>query len=301
MKKDANFEEMGSHWHQKNTELVWHVRDKQFIFADRPLIMGILNVTPDSFSDGGKYFTKELAVKYALEMIEEGADIIDIGGESSRPGSLPVPEEEELRRVVPVVEELFKQSKNVIISVDTRKSNVAQKALEAGAHIINDISALRADENMIQVVKSYSAGVILMHMKGEPATMQLDPSYDDVVKEVKHFLEDRIAFCTKNGLKRNFLAIDPGIGFGKTTHHNLRLIANLDAFLDLEVPIVIGLSRKRFIGELTGRKETERIYGTLAANVFASLRGVHIIRVHDVKATVDAIKIITAIAKEQEV
>ncbi len=286
--------------HKEQTLMQWQCRDRILMLSDKPLIMGILNVTPDSFSDGGQYFTKEDAVSRVSEMIREGADIIDIGGESSRPGALLVPEEEEAKRVLPVIEEISKKLPDVIISVDTRKSNIAYKALEAGAHIINDISALRFDEKMLEVVKKYSAGVILMHMKGEPATMQNNPVYNDVLAEIKQFFDERISFCTKGGIQRGNIAIDPGIGFGKTTLHNLKLIANLNTFTDFKLPIVMGLSRKRFIGELTERTiPAERLYGTIAGNLFAYLKGANIIRVHDVKAVCEAVKVFYAIMKEE--
>jgi dihydropteroate synthase len=285
-------------FHRGQTKLQWYCRQQVFSFSNKPLIMGILNVTPDSFSDGGKYLKKEAAIARALEMLEEGADIIDVGGESSRPGSLPVPEEEEAARVLPVIEAISHKIKGAVISIDTRKSGIARRALEAGSHIINDISALRSDAKMLDIAREYSAGIILMHMKGEPATMQIDPVYKDLFKEIKEFFTGRLDFCIKNGIKKETLAIDPGIGFGKTTSHNLRLIANIDQFTDLNVPVVMGLSRKRFIGELTDRAEDERVYGTIAANIFACLKGVNIIRVHDVKAASEAIKVFCALMKE---
>ena len=274
---------------------VWRVKDRTLEFG-RPLVMGIVNVTPDSFSDGGQFLDHRQAIDHALRLAREGADILDIGGESTRPGSQPVPLEEELRRVLPVVQALVKQTA-AIISIDTSKAEVARQCLEGGAAIINDVTALRGDPAMPEVPRTHSAGVILMHMQGTPATMQLDPKYDDVVKEVHDFLGDRVSELERAGLPRERLAIDPGIGFGKRHAHNLTLLAGLDRLLDLGRPICLGVSRKGFIGKIIGKSVADSDLGSVAVACYAMTRGAaQILRVHDVAATVDAVKIIEAIA-----
>ena len=244
--------------------------------------MGILNVTPDSFSDGGLYLSKNEAVDRALQMVHEGADIIDIGGESTRPGAEPVSEEEELSRVLPVVEALVSEV-NVPISIDTYKSTVANLCFEAGASIINDISALRFDDAMTELVANYSAYVVLMHMKGTPRNMQDAPDYSDVVGEVKVFFEERITAAKSSGIARKHIILDPGIGFGKTPIHNFTILSDLERISVLGFPLLVGPSRKSFIGTTLDLPENERLEGTAASVTAAVLNGAKIVRVHDVK------------------
>ena len=246
------------------------------------MVMGVLNLTPDSFYDGGRYLTPQVAMKRALSMVEEGADIIDIGGESSRPGARPVSVEEELARVVPVIEAVASRS-DVLISVDTTKSAVARAAIAHGASIINDISSLCFDSNMAGVVAKGGVHLVLMHMQGRPETMQQDPAYTDVVSEIKAFLRERMAAAVSAGIDRTRLIVDPGIGFGKRLSHNLAILRRLDEFEGLGVPILVGLSRKSFLGELLDLPTSERLVGTIAANAVAIVNGADIIRVHDVK------------------
>jgi dihydropteroate synthase len=253
--------------------------------------MGIVNVTPDSFSDGGRHATAEAAVAHGLDLVCQGADILDIGGESSRPGAEPVSTEEELHRVLPVVRGLAAAA-DVPLSVDTTKSEVARQALEAGAHIINDITALRGDPAMAEVVRAYGAGVILMHMQGTPATMHLEPHYDDVVREVRAFLDTRLQAAADLGIAELQVVLDPGIGFGKTAAHNLELLAHLETFQSLGRPVCLGVSRKRFLGHLLGRPVEERLAGALAVAGFALGRGaVQVLRVHDVGPTRDVVEV----------
>jgi dihydropteroate synthase len=261
----------------------------------RPLVMGIVNVTPDSFSDGGRFATPDAAVNHGVRLAAEGADLLDIGGESSRPGSKPVPPDEELARVIPVVRGLAARV-NVPISVDTTKAEVARQALLAGASIINDISAGRGDPDMIGVVRDAGAAVVLMHMQGTPETMQQNPTYTDVVREVRDFLAERVQAWVTAGVPAERIAVDPGIGFGKTSGHNLELLRNLDALLDIGRPILLGVSRKGFLGRLTGRPVTDRVAASLAAACFCVSRGAaHILRVHDVAATADAASVLGAL------
>jgi dihydropteroate synthase len=262
----------------------------------RTLIMGILNVTPDSFSDGGRYLEPERAVAHGLRLVKEGADIIDIGGESTRPGADPVPAEEELRRVIPVIEGI-KQESNVMISIDTYKAQVAEVALAAGAGMVNDISALRLDEEMINVAVKYDVPVVLMHMQGTPRTMQENPQYNDVVSDIINFLGERIAAAAAAGIPKERLIIDPGIGFGKLLQHNLEILRRLDEFKALGRPILIGPSRKSFIGQLTGAPVEERLPGTIASIVLGILRGADIIRVHDVREARQAVQVADAIIR----
>ena len=256
---------------------------------EQPIVMGVLNVTPDSFSDGGLYLDADAAVAHAGEMAAEGASIIDVGGESTRPGAQPVPERDELARVVPVVERIAVDLEPRV-SIDTRKLAVAEAAIQAGARIVNDVSAFRSAPAMAGLVASSGATCCLMHMLGDdPQTMQADPRYDDVVSEVKAFLEERL-----EGVPEEHVWLDPGIGFGKTLDHNLELIRRLDEIVALGRPVVIGTSRKSFIGRLTGRPERERAAGTVAANVIAYERGASIFRVHDVVEAVDSLKVAAA-------
>ncbi|MCL4479733.1 MAG: dihydropteroate synthase [Deltaproteobacteria bacterium] len=265
-----------------------------FNLTGRPVIMGILNVTPDSFSDGGRFAFKDTAVKKALELVKEGADIIDIGGESTRPGAGPVNAEEEINRVIPVVKELRKHTKTTI-SIDTMKSAVALKALENGADIVNDVSAMRHDPAMIHVVKNYRSGIVLMHMRGTPRTMQTSIRYKDVLAEVLSFLDDRIKYAINSGIEKERIIIDPGIGFGKALSHNLLLLKNIRTFKTLGVPVLVGVSRKSFIGKITGAGVDQRLYGSLSSALWCITQGVDIIRVHDIKETKQAIDVIKGI------
>jgi len=274
--------------------LSWKIGDREMEFARPPKVMGIVNVTPDSFSDGGRFFGTGEAVERALQLVEEGADIIDVGGESTRPGSAPVAKGEELRRVIPVIEGLRDRS-DVPISIDTTKSAVARSALAAGADIINDVSALRSDAKMAPVAAEAGCPVVLMHMLGSPRTMQRDPQYDDVVAEVKAFLSEAIDRAVLVGIERSQLAVDPGIGFGKTVAHNLRLINELGALKTLGVPVVLGASRKSFIGKVLDVEADDRIEGTLAVSALAVKTGAEIIRVHDVSANRRAIELAYAV------
>ena len=262
---------------------------------DRTRVMGIVNVTPDSFSDGGDHASTDAAVAHALKLAEAGADLLDIGGESTRPGAQEVSLEEELRRVVPVIERLARQT-GLPISVDTCKPEVMRAAVQAGAGMINDVCALRR-EGALDTAAALGVPVVLMHMLGEPRSMQEDPRYDDVVAQVHRFLAERIFAAEMAGIPKKHLVADPGFGFGKTTAHNLELLAGLERLAELGVPVLAGLSRKRSIGELTGRQvPAERVAGSVAAHLLAAQRGARIVRVHDVAATVDALKVWEAVA-----
>jgi len=257
--------------------------------------MGIVNVTPDSFYDGGRYGTPEQAVAHALELLEEGADILDVGAESTRPGSQAVPVQDEIDRVIPVVSELARRV-SVPISVDTRKAGVARRALDAGASMINDVSALRFDDEMAQVIALSGAAVVLMHMQGTPETMQRAPSYRDVVLEIKQFFEERMEAAVGAGIDRNQIVLDPGIGFGKLLTHNLDILNRLSVFAMLQRPLLLGLSRKGFIGQVVHRPVEDRQWGTAAAVALAVDRGAHILRVHDVGMMKDVINLASAVA-----
>lgn len=256
--------------------------------------MGVVNVTPDSFYDGGRYPLPEMAITHALELIEQGADIIDIGGESTRPGADPVTESEELDRVIPVVEGLAHQV-TIPISIDTTKSQVAAQALDRGASIINDVSALREDPAMASVIARSDAAVVLMHMQGTPQTMQRSPQYLDVRREVLQFLDERVQIALQAGIARTNIILDPGFGFGKLVSHNLDLLNELSSFLVLNCPLLVGLSRKGFIGNIVGKTVEHREWGTAAAVALAVDRGAHIIRVHDVAMTIDVVKMAAAL------
>jgi len=256
--------------------------------------MGIVNVTPDSFSDGGLFFEKEKAIEQALRLAAEGADIIDIGGESTRPGSEPVSVEEELRRVIPVIKELRKRS-DILISIDSYKSEVVRQALEEGADIVNDISAFRFDPKLISIVAKKNVPYVLMHMKGTPKTMQINPFYKDLFGEIKSFLKNKIEEAVKMGVRRDKIIIDPGIGFGKTWEDNLKLIEGLSFLNELDRPILIGTSRKSFIGQVLEVPPEERLEGTIASSILAIERGAHILRVHDVAPLKKAITMTEAI------
>ena len=260
-----------------------------------PVVMGVLNVTPDSFSDGGKFLDPEDAVRHARRMAAEGAAIIDVGGESTRPGAAPVEAAEEIARVIPVVGALV-ATLRVPVSVDTSKPEVMEAALAAGASMINDVMALTVP-GALEVVAGSQAAICLMHMQGEPRTMQADPRYEDVVRDVHHFLSQRVRDCETAGMERSRLVIDPGFGFGKTVEHNLRLLAALDDFARDGLPVLAGLSRKSMIGQLTGRRADERLAGSVALAALAVAQGASIVRAHDVAATVDAVRIAAAMRK----
>jgi dihydropteroate synthase len=264
--------------------------------AKRTCIAGILNVTPDSFSDGGKFLEPEAALRHAEKMIKEGADVIDVGGESTRPRSVPVEESEEIARVVPVISELVKRF-DVVVSVDTYKASVAKAALDAGAHIINDVSALRFDPELADVTSRYGAGLILMHMKGTPVTMQDNPEYNDVMSEITDFLRKAIDNARTAGVRFESIMVDPGIGFGKKLVHNLTILKNLSRLKSLQRPIMVGPSRKSFIGQLLDLPIEERLPGTLAAIVVCVLSGASLVRAHDVKEAKEAVVIADAVAK----
>jgi len=271
------------------------IRGKNFDFKNKKYCMGIINVTPDSFYSGSRVKEDEL-LKKVEEMIKDGVDIIDIGGESTRPGSDPVPLDEELRRVIPAIENIRKYFSDVVISVDTYKSKVAKEALEAGADIINDISACTFDTNMIEVLKKYNSPVVIMHIKGTPKNMQDNPEYKDVVREITEFLRERIQFLESNGIESEKIIIDPGIGFGKKLEHNISIIRRLAELKQLKKPILIGLSRKSMIGMILGGiPPEERLTGTIALNTIALMNGASIIRVHDVKEGVQTCRIVEAI------
>jgi dihydropteroate synthase len=275
----------------------WRLRDRVVAIGRWPLVMGIVNVTPDSFSDGGRFADIDLAVAHALDLLRRGADLLDIGGESTRPGAIPVPEEEELRRVLPVVEALAAQTE-VPLSIDTAKAAVARACLHAGAHIINDVTALAGDAHIADVVREFGAGVILMHMQGTPATMQQAPRYDDVIAEIGRFFEERLQHLSGKGIAAEQAVLDPGIGFGKTRDDNLEIVARLEELQRLGRPVCLGLSRKGFIGHvLGGRPVDRRLAGSLALACHALGRqAVQILRVHDVEATRDAVRLYAATA-----
>ena len=277
----------------------WSIRDRTLSFDSQPLVMGILNVTPDSFYDGGRLSVPSAAIEKGCRMVDQGASILDIGGESTRPGAHEVSTDLELGRVLPVVTGLRKLLSTVPLSIDTRHAEVARMAMEAGADIINDISALRHDPAMSDVVVSTGAGLVLMHMKGQPETMQNDPQYEHVVQEVREFLGSRIEAAVSLGIRREALVIDPGIGFGKTVEHNLDLIAGLDDLLGYGRPVLVGMSRKSFLGAITGRKQEDRLAAGVAANVLAALHGAVILRVHDVMETCDALKILDMVSQRR--
>ena len=260
--------------------------------------MGIVNVTPDSFSDGGKFAATNLAIEHALKLAEEGADILDIGGESTRPNATPVSLQEELDRVIPVIEALCKQV-NIPISIDTYKPQVMQAAISAGASMVNDVRALQED-GAIEIVANANVGMCLMHMQGTPQTMQTNPHYDDVVKDVKFFLKERLQASIGAGVVASRILLDPGFGFGKTREHNITLLQNLDSFVDLGQPLLVGLSRKSVLGQIstgqvTGNDVDARLYASIAASVLSAMKGAKILRVHDVKATVEALKVVSAV------
>lgn len=266
----------------------------EFKFPRPTLVMGIVNVTPDSFSDGGLFGDTDAAVSYGVHLVEQGADILDIGGESTRPRSTPVSAEEELKRVLPVVEKL-KGKVSVPISVDTVKPAVARAAIAAGASIINDVAANRSDDDMWQVVAETGAGYVVMHMQGTPQTMQENPVYSDVVAEVNEFFGERLSKLVASGIKPEQIVFDVGIGFGKTVEHNLQLLGGLRAFTKWQRPLLLGVSRKSFMAQLLGAKVTERMPGSIACACWAAQAGVHMIRAHDVAETKQAVRMTEAI------
>ncbi len=259
--------------------------------------MGVVNVTPDSFSDGGRLCDAQAAIAHALKLREEGADILDVGGESTRPGAVPVPIEEEIRRVSPVIEALA--GRGCVVSVDTKKPGVMRAALAAGAVMVNDVAALQA-AGALEIVAASDAAVCLMHMQGDPQSMQQAPCYADVVGEVKHFLRNRVAACEAAGIGRERLVIDPGFGFGKTLQHNLALLKHLGQLLELEVPVLAGLSRKSMLGVLTGRGVDQREFAGVAAHLAAIARGAQLVRVHNVAAMRDALAVWYAVEEQQD-
>jgi len=262
----------------------------------RTHVMGVLNVTPDSFSDGGLFLESEKAIEHGIAMAEEGADFIDIGGESTRPFSRSVSSDEEIERVVPVIEALAREIR-VPISIDTWKGVVAREALKAGASMINDISALRLDPDVSFVAAESGVPVILMHMKGTPENMQKNPVYDDLLGDIKGFLEDAVERAMEAGIREDLILIDPGIGFGKTFDHNLQIIRQLPSFLSLGRPLLIGTSNKAFIGEILGKKVNERMTGTMATVAIAAMHGAHVVRVHNVKEAVETVRMVDAIKR----
>lgn len=282
-----------THSDQDEKSLIWDLGSRKLICGRRPLIMGILNVTPDSFSDGGKHFDPGIAITSAIKMEADGADIIDIGGESTRPYSDAVDADEELRRVIPVIKGLRNKIR-IPISIDTSKSSVATAAIEAGAEIINDVSGLEGDPNMTEVATSNEVGVCVMHMQGTPQTMQDNPHYGDVVQDIKNYLHARLEACVTRGIPRQRICLDPGIGFGKTHEHNFELLRNIQTYRELGVPLLIGHSRKGFIGQLLGDKNADRTAATIGVSLAAALSGAHVLRVHDVRPTTDALKLFQA-------
>jgi dihydropteroate synthase len=276
--------------------LIWEGKGFSFDCSNKSLVMGILNVTPDSFSDGGKFDSPDQAVRFGIEMVAKGADVLDVGGESTRPGSDPVGAQEEIDRVVPVIEALAKQT-GVPISVDTTKSKVADAACSAGATIINDISGLHFDSKMTEVAARHDSGLVIMHIKGEPKTMQKSPKYENLFSEIILYLKEGMDKAGEAGIDRNRIVLDPGIGFGKTLEQNIEIIANLERFAIMRRPLLLGVSRKSFIGMVTGANVEERCYGTAAAVSSCIIKGARILRVHDVEPMVQVVKVTDAITQ----
>ncbi|HKQ36221.1 MAG TPA: dihydropteroate synthase [Nitrospiraceae bacterium] len=273
-----------------------HAKDRLIEIPGRPLLMGVVNVTPDSFFDGGRYLDAEAAVAHAVQLVKEGADLLDIGAESTRPGADIVNEAEEHRRAIPVVTAVAR-AVTVPISIDTSKASVARAALDAGAVLVNDVTALRGDPDMADVVARTGAGIVLMHMHGTPRTMQQAPHYDDVVGEISEFFEERIRFAMAHGIVRRQIILDPGIGFGKLLMHNLMLLAQLRRFVQFECPLLVGVSQKAFLGQLVDRPVQERQWATAAAVAMAVDRGAGILRVHDIKAMKDVVQVAAAVSQ----
>ena len=262
------------------------------------VLVGILNVTPDSFSDGGAFLDPEAAAARAATMLDEGAHVVDVGGESTRPGSDPVSPEEEVLRVVPVIERVVAERPGAVVSVDTYRAATAEAALRAGAGVVNDVTALRGDPKMAPLVAEAGCSVVLMHMKGEPKTMQREPRYGDVVREVRDFLAERAEFAVSAGVRPENVIVDPGIGFGKTLKHNLELLRGLNVVVELGFPVLMGASRKSFLGKITGVQEaSERVFGTVATSVMAFERGATFFRVHDVRANREALSVAEAVGR----
>lgn len=279
----------------------WSFGKRSYQLGKFPLIMGIVNITPDSFSDGGQFYNSQnpdpqQTVDQALQLVEDGANFLDLGGESTRPGAKPVALEEELKRVVPVVERLAEQS-DVPISIDTTKAEVARQCLEAGAEIINDISGLTFDPQMPEVCQKFDAGVVCMHIKGTPQTMQQAPSYENCISEISYWLTERLEFLEQAGIPGDRIVLDPGIGFGKTAEHNLTILSSIEQLRDLGRPVLIGHSRKRFLGSLLGREHDERLAGTIGVSIALAQQHVDLLRVHDVAAVSDALKSWQAVCK----
>jgi dihydropteroate synthase len=272
---------------------VWRLKTVTLSFDSRPRLMGIVNVTPDSFSDGGRYFETQLAIDHGLRLAEEGADLLDVGGESTRPYSTPVPVDEELRRVIPVVQALVERT-GVPVSIDTSKAAVAREALAAGAEIINDVTGLAGDPAMAELAVATGAGVCAMHMRGTPQTMQNDPRYDDVVAEIHAYLAARRDALLAAGLSLDRICLDPGIGFGKTHEHSLTLLRHCDRFLDLGCPLLVGHSRKSFINYVLKDKQADRLWGNIGVSLALARRGVQVIRIHDVRPVRDALRLFEA-------
>ena len=281
---------------KSTSEYFLEFRNRRLNLSSRTHLMGVLNVTPDSFSDGGRFFKLDEAIKQGVSLAEEGADIIDVGGESTRPGSEPVSLEEELRRVIPVIEELAKRT-DVPISIDTYKSKVVKEALDSGAQMVNDISALRFDPEMKNVVTYYRIPVALMHIKGTPKNMQENPFYENVVEKIKDYLKESIKLAKDAGIDEDKIIIDPGIGFGKNLEDNLKIIRNLKEFTDLGRPLLIGVSRKSFIGKILDLPVKERLEGSLAALAVSIMNGANILRVHDVKESKRVARLVDAILR----
>ena len=279
--------------------MIWRARDRLLTFERQAQLMAVLNITPDSFSDGGSFLEADHAVDQASRLVDEGAAILDVGGESTRPGSDPVPLEEELRRVIPVIRRLRREFPEVVLSIDTYKAETARQAVVAGADIINDITALRGDPLMVKVVKETGAGVVIMHMQGTPKTMQVAPYYRDVVAEVASFLDERRAFACAQGVAFDHIALDPGFGFGKRDQDNMRLIQRFDAIAALGSPTVVGISRKSTLARLSGESQlpfSERLWPTIATTCLLRLGGAQVLRVHDVRPNLEALRITEAIA-----
>jgi dihydropteroate synthase len=271
-------------------------KERIITLSDRPLVMGVVNVTPDSFFDGGRFLDLDAAVAHALRLVHEGADLLDIGAESTRPGSVPVEEAEERRRLIPVVTAVAK-AVSVPISVDTSKVLVAKAAIDAGAVIVNDVTALRGDPAMVDLIAVSGAGVVLMHMQGTPQTMQQAPRYDDVVEEVGDFLAERVRFAMERGVTKGQIMLDPGIGFGKALAHTLDLLAQLRTFTKLGLPLLVGPSRKAFIGQLVEQSVQDRAWGTAGVIALAVEQGANVLRVHDVAAMKDVVRVAAAISR----
>lgn len=273
--------------------MLWQCRGRAFDLADRTLVMGIVNITPDSFSDGGRFYAPEAAVAHARRLLAEGADLLDLGAESTRPGAPPVPADEQWRRLSPVLETLARETE-ACLSVDTASASVAERALAAGAQVVNDVTAMR-DPAMAEVVAGTGAGLVLMHMRGTPADMQRDPSYQDAASEVAAHLASRLDHARAAGIDRDRVALDPGVGFGKTARHSMELLARLESLTVLGRPVLVGMSRKSFIGQLLDRPVDQRLEGSLAATAVAVFLGARIVRTHDVAATARAVRVAEAL------